>query len=113
MKELAKFLNDRLDADAEAAPHYTRCSSARCENCSHGPLPCDCGVPERTALDILAKRMIIDNCIAIIDNHVSGDFAAHHLAEDTLTALAASYADHPDYRSDWMLTVPDQAEPKL
>lgn len=57
--------------------------------------------PARVIADCDARRRIVEQCRYIAEYHVSDDFAADNLADETLAHLALPYADHPDYRSEW------------
>lgn len=54
-----------------------------------------------TQAEIEAKRRLVERCDQILRAHISDDFAADHLAEDTLKYLALGHADHWSYREEW------------
>ncbi|MFI2354696.1 DUF6221 family protein [Streptomyces anulatus] len=116
---LVAFLRARLDEDCEGASqwHDLECDFHR--QSQGGILPaiatammlddvpgavCDCGGPARTLREVEAKRRILrahakwceGRCEA---KYPEGGFDAAHYW--SVKALAAVYADHPDYLAEW------------
>lgn len=101
---ITEFLLARIaDDEAEAtAAHWARCGSMGWDDST----PCDCGLPERTLAECEAKRRIVADRVRIDrsaneDEWSMGYSDANH---DALRALAAVYADHPDYNPAWSTT---------
>lgn len=108
---LAEFLLARLEEDQVKRAVMREWHA---EGCDHLPdpsseytYPCNCGVPERMAREVEAKRRIVE-----LHTAADGDWhecrgrygtAAFSDAEpcDTLRLLALPYADHPDYDRSW------------
>jgi hypothetical protein len=53
--------------------------------------------PQRVLAECEAKRRIIDSCAPVAGYGNTG----RAVPMDVLMAVAAPYADHPDYREDW------------
>jgi len=104
--DLVAFLRARLDEDAIRAT-LREWHAADCEELptpgSEYTYPCNCGVPERLAADVDAKRRILDLHKAMALNpDVHSD--AWTALGDLLHLLALPYASHPDYRPEWAPT---------
>jgi len=100
MDDLVTFLRDRLDEDEQLA--RTAASSGaewpdaagevRTAELAHARRH----DPARVLRDVDAARRIIDWAIDFME----GDYAPWN--ETCLELLALSYADHPDYRAEWV-----------
>lgn len=98
MDELIPFLRARLDEDERAAnawlPLGNPTAAQRDHIARHDPA--------RVLADVAAKREILRLAEIYADeqfpNHDGG--YADGMA-DAVALLAASYADHPDYREEW------------
>lgn len=111
---ITEFLLARITEDEVKATLRT----VHAEDCGWIPneagysYPCNCGVPERMAAECAAKRAIIGlhGRNADIYGEAMGDTCtmctetgpdAQGWPCDTLRALAAVYAGHPDYQQEW------------
>lgn len=56
---------------------------------------------DRVLAECAAKRQIIDFCAETLEDSSGGYTSGALLAEHVLSAMAAVYANHPDYRQDW------------
>ncbi|MFD6656894.1 DUF6221 family protein [Streptomyces parvus] len=106
---LVAFLKARCDElQAQQEDPFTAWHSPDCEavpdNWGRETGACNCGVPARTLREVEAKRRILrahekwceGRCEA---KHPEGGFDAAHYW--SIKALAAVYADHPDYLPEW------------
>jgi hypothetical protein len=82
---LVEFLTARLDED-EASDEV---HEMYCESVQPVPFPCDCGWRARWPREIEAKRAIVAGAGLTMYRDLC------------LRALAAVYADHPDYDEAW------------
>ena len=115
---LVEFLKARLDEDEERARHSDDGAwvggdlfreSWHSASCGYGLLElmnaCSCDVPERVLAEVAAKRAIIANfCRYDTEARATGhymDVGASGYALEAVEALAAVYADHPDYDQEW------------
>jgi hypothetical protein len=103
VSELVEFLRARLDEDEEYGP---------CDGWEEY-LACDRFSRQR-AKDIEAKRRIIERYVGI-QGYAARDYDSEstdeearvrrggylHALEVVLEAIAAIYADHPDYQQEW------------
>jgi hypothetical protein len=107
--DLTEFLLARVEEDYVKRVTMREWHAEDCDQipspCSEYTYPCDCGVPERMALECEAKRRIVDRCAALVDelddfpNGLVSPRAV--LARTTLALLALPYADHPDFDEAW------------
>ena len=110
----AEFVTARLDEDAAPVPHEgwheTFCMSPEVlpgsDTCFYCGAKQDLGnvqyVPRsaRVLADVAAKREILADCMASINNAGAGP-GEYGLALSTIRSLAAPYAEHGDYDPQW------------
>jgi hypothetical protein len=111
--ELSEFLTARIEEDQVKRVTMREWHA---ETCEHLPqpedgytFPCDCGVPERMAVECEAKRRIVeahrweefDDGDGSVPYYTDCDDCRQSPPCRTLRLLALPYADHPDYREEW------------
>ena len=55
----------------------------------------------RVLAECAAKRQIIKHCTETLEDSSGGYTSGALLAERVLSAMASTYAEHPDYQQDW------------
>ena len=106
---LTEFLLARIAEDEAAAPrrHDAMCEWSMRGDCGATEDDCDCGVTIRRAraqAECEAKRRIVEACEYAASPEFESDYdlaPRYDLADDTLRALAAIYADRDGFREEW------------
>ena len=88
---LTEFLLARIAEDRSRSVHATGCPYGL----SGGVDDCECREGQRNRAECEAKRLIIE----LHGSQLTTDGRPYWSPE--LRALAAVYADHPDYREEW------------
>lgn len=114
MTTLTEFLLARIAEDEAVARAATPVGESRTFYATFGAGSDDWGcyyfnvLPTRILAECAAKRAVVDacrqpaSCLLDDDPDDPGEWNGEvHLAAATLRALAAVYADHPDYRAEW------------
>lgn len=94
---ITEFLLARIAEDEVAEIHdLATCTWA---NDTTAGVECDCGWLKRRDAECAAKRAIVSR-YAVPDPHTPDEAC---LDCDVIHALAAVYADHPEFRSEWSI----------
>jgi hypothetical protein len=118
MNDLVQFLRARLDEDEEIARAATQgdwvwsrefVSPPGYHHRTIGPLePGDSAFiaahePARVLAEVEAKRVLLADYERFVAERrrMMGGWDSYPEASPVLTAFAAVYADHPDYRQEW------------
>lgn len=108
MNELAEFLLARIDeesslasaADEDAQTRAPITDGLTAAADDHRVVHMFRWSPARVLAECEAKRRIVEDYLSQLNSHQSG-WDARTPRDYPLRALAAPYADHPDYRAEW------------
>lgn len=111
---IAEFLLTRISEDESEPYHRWDCDKFNVYNYGLNQGECDCGGPARTLAEAGAKRRIVEEhgptfrfnrhswgCGCGCNEKPEAGCSCGRRSCGTLTALAAVYADHPDYDEAW------------
>ena len=97
---LADFLLERI-AEEEAAAHDRH--DSECGAALDSPVECGCDYPARTLADCASRRAVVEEHGAPLCGWTHDSLMIHAVpgACPTLLALVQTYANHPQFRSEW------------
>uniref|UniRef100_UPI003F493226 DUF6221 family protein n=1 Tax=Arthrobacter silvisoli TaxID=2291022 RepID=UPI003F493226 len=91
---ITEFLEARI-AEDEAA--------ARKDRRHWSEVPSPAFSADRVLRDVASKRELIKRLTYVADYAWAGSYAVRDMGSEMIQALAAVYADHPDYQKEWAI----------